>query len=345
MYKDLFSGFENVKAPESVVDKTVKAALLDNEKSKEVISVSFKRRGFATGVLAACLVLTFVCTLILGISSNNISTVSDTLTQGKKYSFTIRAGAKLPVESDTESETVIGAYAGTLTGGWAMYPNIERYEEESPNFFQSYTLDDFTLVGEGIESVTIKSNLKGTYFAISPAGYFTSADDELAQQQVQKSLEKFSDLSLENSQYTADELKEYSDGLSFGKIYCDTFTYTNSQKNAVIDLSGKLEFVLESDRSKDNMNLMLGDIWQCEQDLLAIRADHTFEEGEISKDEEELYEKLDDISKDILKEILKDSTVELIVRFEDGTVETKTLVMGLAETENGLWLTISSDEE
>ncbi|MBR3971617.1 MAG: hypothetical protein IKJ83_01840 [Ruminococcus sp.] len=339
MYKEMFSEFDKIKAPQNIVDKAVSSAISASDERIAEFKVHAKRK-MSISILAACLVLTFVCTMLfadrVGVKSN--------VPASKPYGFVLSANAAQIEKLGLADKAVIGAYATTAVGGWAMYQNFEQYEDFSPNFFQSYGFSNFIIEGDNIESVTFKTKGEGTYFAISPAGYFVNADEETAERIKLEALRDFSYMSLENSQYTDEELKEYSDGLSFGDIYCDTFTYTNSQDGNRIDFSNKLEYVLESNHNKEEISKRLDLIWECEQELIEIRGTHTFESGEPTEEEERLYYKIDTLSQDIRKLILKGAKMEVTVNYSDGRTETKTLTPGLIYTENlGLWLTIAAE--
>ncbi len=337
MYKKIFVDFDKIKAPESVVDKTVQKVLqAGNEgavQGENVASFKKKRRGFAMAVLAACFAVVFVCTVVMGLG------IETATTQPQKDNFVITANAKqVELLGDKVDKSTIGAFAGEFSGGWAMYPNLEKYEDRSPNFFQSFALSLFEVEGEDIVSVTFKANSPGTYFAISPAGYFVGADEEV--------YKNYSKLNLENSQYTAEELKVYGDGLSYGKTYCDTFTFVNIDVNGEcsdkIDFSNKLEFVLESNHDNPQMSEKLDRVWECEQKLLKLRENHTFEGGELTDKEEVLWAEADTLTQDIRKQILADSTIDVIVTFKDGTTEKKVLKTDLVNTDDQrMWLTIS----
>lgn len=340
MYNKMFSEFDKLKAPQNAVDKAVSSAIKKNNEINDTGIMTIKKRRFYVSGLAACLVLTFVCTMIF---ANRLSANTDN-SQTKSYGFILSANAAQVEKLGVNDRTVVGAYATTATGGWAMYQNLEQYEAFSPNFFQSYGFSNFVLEGENIESVTFKAKGEGTYFSISPAGYFVNADEEKAEEIKQTALNNYSDMSLLNSQYTADELKSYSDGLSYGDIYCDAFTYTNLQGSKRIDFSNKLEYVLESNHKDKEISEMLDDIWECEQKLIEIRSTHTFESGELTEEEEKLYNQIDVLSQDIRRLVIKDAEIEVTVTFADTTTETKILSPDLIYTEDfGLWLTLSAE--
>lgn len=340
MYKKMFSEFDNIKAPQNVVDKAVNCAI--NKNSETIITEIkvFNKRRLCISALAACLVLTFVCTMIFA----NRSPVNTDTSQAKSYGFVLSANAAQVEKLGVKDRTVIGAYAATATGGWAMYQKLEQFEAFSPNFFQSYGFSNFVLEGENIESVTFKAKGEGTYFSISPAGYFVNADEDKAEEIKQSAMKDYSDMSLLNSRYTAEELKNYSDGLSYGDIYCDAFTYTNSQGSKRIDFSNMLEYVLESNHENKQISEMLDAIWECEQKLIEIRSTHTFEGGELTEEEEKLYNQIDVLSQDIRRLVIKDAEIEVTVTFADTTTETKILIPDLICTdESGLWLTLSAE--
>ncbi|MBQ8000607.1 MAG: hypothetical protein IJ298_05240 [Ruminococcus sp.] len=340
MFEKTYKEFDRITPSEKAVSRAVQSALDAYDLTDDRLVCKFSRRKIIAGLLAACLVLVFAATLVFTLHSGYaIRPYAQ-----DDYSFVINANANQVESLGESSGSTIAVYSGILSGGWAMYPNLERYEDFSPNFFQSYAFTNFSIEGKGIESVTFKSNAEGTYFALSPAGYFIYSDENIAEQEIKEAKKEYSGISLANSQYTADELSEYSDGLSFGNIYCDTFTYTNTKKCDVINLSNKLEFVIESNHSNKEISEKLDLLWLCEQEITELKSSHTFEGGEMSEDEERLYSELDRITQEIRQLILEDSTVDVTVKFTDGSVQTKYLQMGLTESENGeLWLRVSEE--
>lgn len=338
MYKNLYKTFDSIFPSKSAVDRAVDSAL--NIDEKRICTVhKFTKRNVTVSILAACLVIVFLCTFIFGLQKPPV--VTDDLSS--EYNFVISANAyQADKFNNGKDKTVVAAYAGILSGGWAMYQNYEKNLETSPNFFQSYAFNNFSIRGENIESVTFRSNAQGTYFALSPAGFFVNADEGEIKKTEEEAVKLFSDMSLSNSQYTAEELREYSDGLSYGRIHCDRFTINNHQNNEIINLSNKLEFVLESNHSNKEMSEKLDKLWACEEKILELRSHNISDSGECSDVLETLYKELDKLSVEIRQLILSDSTVDVIVKFSDGTQQTKTLRMGLEEAENDTaWLIIS----
>lgn len=338
MYKDLFKNFDKIKVSESDVSKAINYALSEAEAERKIENKIYCNRRLLP-LLAACLVLVFACTMILGLHrfSDDKSATDEIAPNKTVYSFIVRATSQ-----KSQSGAAIGVYSGTVTGGWSMYENFEKNMDFSPNFFQSYGFSEFVIEGKGVKSVAFETDMQGVYFAVSPAGYSMTFDEETAADIYDKEYDKYTDMSLENSQYTASQLKEYSDGLSLGNIYCDTFKYSNDSDLDCISFSNKLELVIESNHKNKAVSEKLDRIWQCEQELLNIRSQHTSEGGKLTQREEELYEEMDILSQDIRKLVLEDATMTVSVEFEDGAVEEKTLKLGLEIVDgSGLWLTIS----
>ncbi len=340
MYDKFYKNFDKIKPSEEAVNRAVESAIkADCSKTKTKI-YNFSKRKLTLGIMAACLVLVFVATFVFSLAGG----VTVGFQASGNYNFVITANASQAEALNGKDSSTIAAYAGILSGGWAMYPNFERYEDYSPNFFQSYAFTNFSIEGKGIESVTFKSNSEGTYFSVSPAGYFVNANEENAEQQVKDAMKDYSDLSLVNSQYTAQELRDYSDGLSYGNIYCDSFTYTNTHNSDVVNLSNKLEFIIESNHSNQDISEKLDRLWQCEEKITEYKAQYTFEYGEVSEEEDRLYEEIDMLSLEIRQLVLSDSTVDVTVRFTDGSVQTKSLRMGLAQADDETdWLTVTEE--
>ncbi len=333
MFERTYKEFDNVKPSAKMVDKAVKSAIKADETKNTTKIYKFPKRKIITCALAACMVVVFVCTFVFGLRYNPVNKPQE----NTEYGFAIRANASQVSQlSDYTDGSVIGAYAGELTGGWAMYQKLEKQNDTSPTFFQSYCLNYLNIEGEGIDSITFKANAEGTYFALSPSGYYSSSENN--SEKVQNESEKFTDLSLSNSLYTAEELCEYKDGLSFGDIYCDTFTYTNVDNDDSVNLSCKIEYVIESSHSNSQQSQLLDKIWLYEEEITKEK-----EAGILSYDKlENLYLELSDISTELQKLVLEDATIDVTVEFVDGSFHTKTLRMGLAQMDDEtFWLTIS----
>ncbi len=332
MYKSVFDNFDVIKAPDFIVDKTVKKALLVSNAESCTITNKKHRRVVVTA-LAACFTFVFVLSLILGVGSEFLSLSSE------QNSFVITANAKqVELLGDKVDSSTIGVYSDMLTGGWAMYPNLEKDMDISPNYFQSFALSLFSIEGKDIASVTFKTEKQGTYFAVSPGGYFASYDEVTG--------DRYTDMSLENSQYSADELKKYSDGLSYGKIYCDTVTFVNIDVNGncpeKIDFGNKLEFILESNHQIPEMSAKLDRLWECEQEILKFKENAISEGGSVTEEEENLWDEMDMLTLDIRELILGKTEIKLTVTFLDGSSETKVLKTSLVNTDDQrMWLTIS----
>ena len=334
MYKKIFNDFDKIKVPKAVVEQTVCRALQVN-KEDSVADIIKKHRGVAFGLIAACLAVVFVLTAVIG-----IVTKSEPL-EVKDSRFIITANAKqVELMGDKVKKSTIGAYSSGLTGGWAMYQNLEIDEDSSPNFFQSFAFSMFEIEGDDIASVTFKANTPGTYFAISPMGFFTDIEKNVSE--YEQSLKRYSDLSLTNSQYSAEELTSNSDGLAYGNIYCDTFTYTNSDNLRKINFSNKLEYVLESNHNNPTMSENLDRLWECEKELMELKKNYIYEGGELSEKEEKLWAEIDLLTQEIRGLILNGSTIDVIVTFKDGSTEKKILKTDLVNTDDQrMWLTIS----
>lgn len=340
MYKNFFEEFDNIKASDALIEKSVAKAkgVYDiNETDSAIQSRPYRiKRRITAGILAACFALVLVFGAYFGFASD--STISQPSSKG--FIITANAYDAQRVGASTDS-AVIGAYTGELSGGWAMYFNLEKDMDFSPNFFQSYVFSDFTIEGQGIESVTFKSYKEGTYFALSPAGIYLNADEEGTRRMYADAIKSYDGLSLHNSQYSAEELNEYSDGLAYGKLYCDTFTYTNTDKSEKLEFSNKLEFVMESNHSNPEMSEKLDRLWECEEEIKRYQSEKFFEGGALSDREEELYRELDTITEEIRRLILKDATIEIEVSFTNGSSIVKHLDVDLVRADDTLWLTLS----
>ncbi len=332
MFEKAYKDFEGLKPSEKAVDRAVQSALNALGTSEEKYSVNFFGRKKLLVAMAACLVFVFACTFVLGLQRNTTEPFAK-----EKYSFSINANAaQATLMGENPDSSVIGAYSSELSGGWGMYQNLEKNSDVSPSYFQSYCMNYLNIEGRGIKSVTFKANTEGTYFAISPEGYYKTVDtsDNIAE----KEAEKYTDLSLNNSVYSSEELSQYKDGLSFGNVYCDTFTYQNADATDSINLSCKIEYVIESSHSNTETTDLLDKLWLYEEKITEEKMEDVPSRDKLNT----LYLELSDMTEELQRMVLKDATVDIIVKFADGSEQTKTLNMGLTRTEDsGLWLVVS----
>lgn len=195
---------------------------------------------------------------------------------------------------------------------------VEPYYNElgKQDIFNDFLLTDLTIKGEDIESITFEANSKSTYFNLYTDNYEN----------------KFIDIQpLTNSQYTQAEFEKYFDGF-FGYV-CDGFTYLNTNKGNEINLGRLVGLKVESDYTDTEIAILMDTVYECfekneeYQRLYApenkIDGMHYLTEEEIANDKKQA-EYMDKV----IDKIINGATVDITVKFIDGSEQRKTLVLG-----------------
>lgn len=262
------------------------------------------------------------------------------------FSFVVSAAETGKNTEITDSE--IGFSSGMSTSGFALKNFTDSGVEIYPNkqgksdYFIEYELTDLYVVGENIDTVTFTANKDYTYFVLYPGN---TNDEEFDLQQWINS--NFSQVKpLTNSQYSSDELDEHGDGM-YG-VFCDSFTYKNNndaEGEQRISMNKLAELVIETDRTDDDIDKWMEKFCIASDENLEHKVQRYYETGgvgggEISdaekKNEEIMQENLDKI----VKKTLENATVDVTVKFNDGTEDKKTIILGYEKTEDGYyWIT------
>lgn len=278
-----------------------------------------------------------VCALVVVVLLTGVIIISSVRSEN---SFVITSyAAELP-ESE-QGGTVIGEFSNSAYSGFLMRDSDNKDEENSLyngtclnvqgkiDYFDIFELSELNIMGKNIESVTFKANKKFTYFSFSALGHKDKKPDEI--------LDMFTDYdSIENSQYT----KSQGTGFFATKGRCDSFTYKNpeiSSNEQTINLSGYFSFVIESDRTDEEIDKCVDKI---EKNYLAFEKVSDSEEISYSNNSEKSDEELNnEISQQvgiIDRKTLEGATIDVTVKFTDGSSQTQVIAVDYYQSaENG----------
>ncbi|MBQ7504991.1 MAG: hypothetical protein IJT79_06730 [Ruminococcus sp.] len=205
-------------------------------------------------------------------------------------SFYINASAAEVEKGYDYKHSTIGAYSNESSAQTSINTDTGK-----TTYMLEYELTDFYISGKNVESVTMKANNKCTYFDILK-------DKSLFRNYAENN----------NTQYTDEERGAITLG-------CDSLTFVNdnpSDDEQKIDLSGKLAYVLEGDMSKPEI---AAKIKQLGQNILKEQKQLT------KKEEHAIYEQDTKLEAEIIKNTLKNATIDITVKFTDGKTETQTI--------------------
>ncbi|MCR5653094.1 MAG: hypothetical protein K6F88_04760 [Ruminococcus sp.] len=180
-------------------------------------------------------------------------------------------------------------------------------------FMLEYVLTDFYVSGKNIESVTMKANKNCTYFDIL------------------KDKQLFKDYAVNNNtQYKKSDLGAVTLG-------CDSLTFENKalSKEQKVDLSGKLAFVIEGDMTNPEISAK---VKQLGQNVLKENKSLT------KKEEHEIYEQDTKLENEIIRETLKNATIDVTVKFSDGSKQTQKINVNYfhdSEQRDTQWVTFT----
>lgn len=249
----------------------------------------------------AVILIAVICTLIY---------VAPNFSGNSKNYFTIVADA---AENNSVSTNINEIYSGISTTGFMSDDKIPN-KQGKYDFYSSFDITDFRIKGNNIKSITVKSNKKSCYFFMD-----YSAD-----------LTKFSDYkTLENSQYTSQELANFG---KLGQLCCDGFTYTveQTEDEQLIQLGNLFSYVLETDRTDNEIDRFLTEYEGLEAPKYEIRQKHHKEYGEdtaipLTDEQIEIDNKQCFCIDKFIEKTLDDATIDVIVNYTDGT-SAKTII-------------------
>lgn len=276
-----------------------------------------------------------------------------------EHGFILTANAAELKDRSLDSE-VIGAFEGGGSMGFYFDSGNPVTKGEYPDFFQSFELSKLRIKGEDIKSVTVRAAKKGTYFKVTPVPeiayeyydgtvngdivpdtskqgfmmhfgqrgvYVTDFTEEEYNKMVDEERKKYSDTdTLNNSQYTLREMENNSYSGFFSDYICDGFTYENKDSSDEIKLDAVITLMTETNQSEKNQKKLVGELYGIKKELDNIYA--TEPDGEVdTSDYQDLEKKQRNLELEILKEILKDASIEVRVSFTDGQTLSKTLTL------------------
>lgn len=207
----------------------------------------------------------------------------------------------------------------------SVEPYLNKYGKQ--DIFQDFLLTNLTVKGENIESVTFEANRNSTYFNLYTDNYGG----------------KFADIKpLTNSGYSVEEFEKYFDGF-FGYV-CDGFTYQNTDKSEEICLNKLVGLKLESDYSDEDIAEWMDIVYECaekREEYQMLYAPEDKVNGSRYATEEEIAndEKMAEYIDKVIEKTLEGATVDITVKFTDGTEQTKTLVLGYDNSGENSFLT------
>lgn len=236
----------------------------------------------------------------------------------RENSFMITASAA-EIELGTSeiklaSGEIVTNFSMRIFSDESVEPYLNEYGKQ--DLFQSFVITELTIEGENIESVTFDTNKNSTYFNIYTDNYNNEFED------IQP---------LTHSQYAVEEFEKHYDG--FSGYVSDGFTCQNIYDSKEINLDNKISLMIESDYDDGEISEWMNIVSECiekrekYQQMYApedkINGSHFATEEEIANDEktEEYVEK-------IVQKTLDGATIDITVKFTDGTKQTKTLVLG-----------------
>lgn len=321
--------YNNVKLTENQKNSLI-AGALNFKKSKKNNKTTLY---FSWSRIAAC---TLVAAIIIGCIFACLKYNEPINT------FTITASAAELPESERNS-AVIGAFSDSGHSGFVMLDT--DYVDENNlfhsgkclnnqgkiDYFGFFELTELNITGKNIESVTFAANKKFTYFSFEPLNHNEKEPDEL--------LEMFENHdTIDNSQYS----NEQGNGFFAAKGRCDSFTYENpeaSEDEQIISLGSYFSFVIESDRTDKEIDECVDKI---EETYSAYKlVDNGFGEKEdvnvSEKSDEELSNQLDKYVGMMYQKTLENATIDVTVKFRDGSTQVKTLNVDFyRNTEDGI---------
>ena len=348
MDKNYFKAIDNLTPSQSALDRALDAARA--EQSGKVIPMKTTKRKFTLlGAIAASLAL--IITLGAVFFPSSVPTDNKTNNNKNENVFFITANAA-ELENQLSGKSIIGAFAGEA--GTARLADFDNNDDNDPfdsgqyykdgyaDVFILYDISTFSVKGDNIKSISVKSNKKGIYFGVTPIGDIDESRNgdenvnyvyangrgvaigEKSYKEYEKSrkerLKRYTDAdSLDNSQYTKKELKKYSDGM-YANIFCDGFTYENTDGKKAIDIGGDFDLVIESNHS----NAIIANLLEKLDNVDGKIIEHKFRR----EDCDDLDSYRDNLYRKIVKETVKNATIDVTVNFTDGTAQTKTLKLG-----------------
>lgn len=214
--------------------------------------------------------------------------------------------------SSTDDETVrkeaaIGGYSeSAMTGFFMESENGTLTKDGFKDYFAYYHMEGLSINGANIKSIEFASSKKGIYFVLNPTD--NSADYLSDTAYIDSALTEYDKRgSLNNSQYSFDELREYAPYLLWP---CDSFRYNID--TASTDEEGNLlptnliDIVLESDHSDPQVMPWVKEIGNIE-----------------TKNDIDSFKHYAELEEKIQQKMLDDAELTVTVTYADNSTETQ----------------------
>lgn len=303
MYEKFFKTIDGLKAPTEAVKKTIKAARLAEQSGKVIeMKKSYKKFNFKrVSAIAACLAATIACTAILG-------------SFDEKNYFTITAGAvetatgeATPDEKNivTNNFTTIGTFkysGGSASGETSPYEGDERYVNIEEGTIELSA--KFSVKGNNIKEINYSVDSGGVI------GLFSN--DKL----------------ISHSKTTLSSF--HNDQIADGKGNPITYYYdVASNYESQLD---NLTLKYYKEFTEQDQNIVCN-YWnhQCKKQWIEMTTSDmgSYWEEPFWKDstDEKTVKRLASYVTDYVNLMLKDNSVKVTVTYNDGTKETKNIIM------------------
>ena len=347
MIERFYRRFDDIKAPETAVENAVNAAATADPSAQIIELKPKKRRKLWISATAAVLVIAVILGVIL---------IPHRDSTGSRFTITANAAGL----GNKFGSNVIGAFMGE---GPVSMGDLD--EEKKDEYYIAFIVDSLHIEGEEISSVSMSTNIKEVLFMIDPSpqlkdgvttmDMMTDDDDYEKKFDVEegefeyakgKEWSKYTNLSMIDSDKTDAELrKEYP-------MVCNSFTYQNIDGYNPIKFEGSMMMWIKLTKTDSEIAKMLEEIDAIQDESARLHRyvaeNYTDKEWkELEKKDQELNQKANHLTEQILRHIFKDGVFTVEVTFSDGTTERKTLKLGTA-MQNDLyggfcWLTISEE--
>ena len=257
------------------------------------------------------------------------------------------------------SDSTIAVYSDSAGMGWLLDGNSSdgAYRKDGHiDYFTCYDMSAFRVTGKDIQSVTLSSNKKGIYFTVTPyarAEQFKEYDMEKAQpiddedafyyegkkvyidqdaldREREEETARYTFGELNNSQYTKDELNEYNDGIG-REFFADGFTYKNTKGEQTVNMDNAIGLMIESDHGDSEIAKWLDEIWELEQRSISLR--DAAINGTDGGEQDRVCGEMEKLSERIIKKMLKGATINVEVKYSDGSSEARELDIGAVNFE------------
>ncbi len=217
-------------------------------------------------------------------------------------------------KANTTHATIGGYTESAMTGFFMESDGGVLTKDGFKDYFAYYHMEDLAVKGENIKSNEFESNKKGVYFVLSPtdnnADYLNSTayiDSVLTDYDKRETLN--------NSQYSFDELREYAPYLLWP---CDGFRYNSkvsSGEEENLLPTNHIDIIIESDHNDSEVSAWVKEIGQIE-----------------NRNEESSYERYSKLEEKIQQKMLDDAKLTVTVTYADNSTETQ--VINLVYTGN-----------